>query len=458
VDALAHELGDQPGQRVLIIAPNMPALVIGMFATWRSGGVAVPLSTRLRRFELERVFNDAEPRAVVTIVEHGGFDVANVVRELCASAPSLAKQLVVDEAGRVTETQHRACDIAPEPMDHEASTILYTSGTTGEPKGVVERHVLGHSVAESFTELLGPYAREPCGYMIPVSHSFGLHCLFASIYGGGVAVLLEAVGALEAAVATMRAHRVGVFHGSPAVFSRLLDSAGGPPDFRCGLIAGAVCPPELIARYDQLGTRLIPQYGLTEAGSVSSCRLDDTNETRYRTVGRALRGYAIRTVDVQGSMDPEIQVRSNHIWPSLFRRPWSDEEMTADGWLRTGDLGTLDGDGNLTVAGRAKEVVHTGGFTVHPGEVEAFVHTYPGVAQAVVVGVPHPSLGEALVAFLVPTRDVSFDRRTFTAFCRAGIAGYKVPYRVHLLDELPLLSSGKPDRQALLLEAKSLSR
>jgi len=245
---------------------------------------------------------------------------------------------------------------------------------------------------------------------------------------------------------------VSVVHGSPPLFVRL-EAASTLPPLRAGFVGGAACPPGLVARYDERGTRLMQQYGMTEAGTISTCLADDPPETRYTTVGRAFLGHELRTVELSDAPDGEVQVRGEHIWPSLFSRPWSDAEMTPDGWLRTGDLGKIDAAGNLTIAGRAKEVVQTGGFSVYPGEVEAFLHTFPPTASAAVVGVPHPSLGEALVAFIVTRPGASFDGRAFNAFCRAGIAGYKIPYRVILLDELPLLASGKPDRSALAQRA-----
>jgi long-chain acyl-CoA synthetase len=442
------------GQRVAVIAPNVPALVIGMFAVWRAGGVAVPLNSRLRHYELERVIADAEPWAAISLASHAGFPIAEVILELAPSAPTLDLCVVVDKLGNVIQESQIRASVESEPLDDEASTILYTSGTTGEPKGAIERHSMGLSVARSFVEVLGPHAEEPCGYAVPVSQSFGLHCLLATLSAGALAVLVDATGALEPLLSAIHRHDVGVLHGSPALFAQLLEASGDLPTWHSGFIAGSSCPAELVASLDRRGIRMLGQYGLTEAGSITACRLHDPTETRHRTVGRALEGYEVRAVAVPDAQDDEIQVRSPYIWPNLLRRPWTEEEVTADGWLRTGDLGSVD-DGNVVIAGRAKHVVQTAGFTVHPAEVEGFLQTYPAVSAAVVVGIPHAGLGEALAAFVVPTPGTSFDRRAFMGFCRAGIAGYKVPNKVYVMSELPLLASGKPDRGALARNAQA---
>jgi len=456
VDALARTLEGHPGEPVAVIAPNVPAVIVGLFAVWRAGGVAVPLNTRLRHYELEHILRDAQPWAIVSLSAHAGFDVATVVQQLAPEIPTLALHVVTDELGNTIAEHRHPTGIGCEELDAEAATILYTSGTTGEPKGAIERHSKGLSVARSFGEVLGPHADEPCAYIVPVSHCFGLACLLATVGAGSLAVLVDVPGSLAPLLEAMRDHRVGVLHGSPALFSAVLRGADELPAWRSGFIAGSACPPELVAALDRRGARMLGQYGLTEIGNVTACRLDDPSETRHHTVGRSLGGYEVRAVPVPDADQDEIQVRSAFLWPSLFRRAWSSAELTDDGWLRTGDLGTIDANGNVTIAGRSKHVVHTAGFSVHPAEVEGFLQTYPGVVSAVVVGIPHPELGEALAAYVVITPGTSLDRRNFMRFCRAGIAGYKVPNRVEVVRELPLLASGKPDRAALTRDAQAL--
>jgi acyl-CoA synthetase (AMP-forming)/AMP-acid ligase II len=180
-------------------------------------------------------------------------------------------------------------------------------------------------------------------------------------------------------------------------------------------------------------------------------------------VGRPLDGYEVRIArEHAGSRSAgeeqapgEVQVRSRYLPDGYHGRAWGEQELAGDGWFRTGDLGHLDGAGNLTIAGRAKEVVNVGGFNVFPAEVESFLLTHPAIEQAVVVGVPHPAMGEALAAFVVAAPNETLEPREVVRFAREGIAGYKLPYAVQVLEVLPLLASGKPDRRALAGEARA---
>jgi acyl-CoA synthetase (AMP-forming)/AMP-acid ligase II len=443
VGRLAGELGVSPGERVAIVAPNVPALVVAMFAAWRAGAVAMPLSARLRHFELERAFADASPSAAVSVARHAGFSVADQVAALMHSAPALRRAIVVDELGEVTDTTSTAgADDRPEPSPGPLAAILYTSGTTGEPKGGLLSHLLARVTARNLAELLGEHAGAPYGLVVPASHAFGLGCMLAGIAAGANAVLVDATTSLEPLIEALREHDARVLHGSPALFARLL-RAGAELRLSTGLVAGSLCPPDALESLDARGTRILNVYGMTEISAASGCRLDDSPQTRYHTVGQPLPGYQVRAAD------GEIQIRSDYFLGGYYGRPWGEHELTQDGWFRTGDLGTIDPDGNLMIQGRAKEVVHVGGFNVFPAEVESFLLTHPKVAQAAVIGAPHPVLGEAVQAFIVPAGEQQLEPREIVRYARAGIAGYKVPYVVEIVEQLPLLPSGKPDRRAL---------
>jgi acyl-CoA synthetase (AMP-forming)/AMP-acid ligase II len=453
--SLVQALAVQPGQRVMVVAPNAPALVAGLFASWQAGAVAVPLSARLRRFELARAFADAQPAAAVSVQAHGSFALAGEIEALARRTPTLGVRVVVDELGEVTAVSRSRPGEAAEPLSAEVAAILYTSGTTGEPKGALVPHALAAGEARNMAELLSEDAGAPYGLAVPASHAFGLGCLLAGISAGAAAVLVDRTASIEPLARALERHAARVVHGSPALFRRLL-RAGARLAVRTGFTAGSWCPPELLEALDDHGIRALNLYGMAELGAVTSCRLDDPSQTRHRTVGRPLAGYDVRIASAGDSTAPagEVQVRSDYLPAGYHRRPWGVDELDDGVWFRTGDLGTLDAGGNVTIAGRAKQVVHVGGFNVFPAEVEGFLMTHPAIAQAAVIGVPHPVLGEALQAFVVPGAGSAIDARELTRFARAGIAGYKVPYAVRILDELPLLPSGKPDRRALALAAE----
>src|SRR5262249_33981299 len=216
----------------------------------------------------------------------------------------------------------------------------------------------------------------------------------------------------------------------------------GLPHIRTGLVAGAPCPRDLLEALDERGTRILNCYGLSETGAVTCVRLDDPPRERHTTVGRVAPAYEARIRDGQ------LEGKGRHLTPGYYRRPEETAEAFDDGWFRTGDLAEID-DGYVRIVGRAKEIVHVGGFNVVPAEVEAALLAHPGVANVAVLGVPDERMGEALAAYVSPQPGKDLSPRDLIAFARSRIAGYKVPYAIEILPELPLLPSGKPDRKAL---------
>jgi len=465
---LAEALGVRPGETVAVAAPNVPALVVGLFACWREGAVAVPLSARLRSFELERALADAEPAAIVSVAEHGGFALGETLQSLARRTPGVRKCLILDDLGSVVGETRLRTRAPSQALEHTLACILYTSGSTGAPKGALLPHALAHAAACNLAERLGEDADAPFGLPVPASHAFGLACLLCGIGAGATAVLLDGGGASTSLVQTLRRSRARVLHGTPTLFAKLLRSGVALPA-RTGFTAGSLCPPHVLRGLEERRLRLLNLYGMSEIGAATCCRREDDEAVRYGSVGRPLRGYEIRiapappaggegavadapavsAADRDATAPGEIQVRSPLIASGYHRRPWGPIELAEPGWFRTGDLGSVDAEGNLTIAGRAKEVVQVGGYNVFPAEVEAFLSTHPAIAQAAVVGAEHAVHGEALQAFVAPMAGADLRERDVIEFARSGIAGYKVPYTVTLVEEIPLLASGKPDRHAL---------
>lgn len=453
-DRLAAAVELSPGERVAVVAPNVPALVIGMFAAWRAGAVAVPLSARLRSFELGRAFADARPSVAVSVTAHAGFALAEKLGALADRTPTMRARALVDDFGEILDTTRFKPPEAAERSEGELAAILYTSGTTGEPKGALLPHRLADAMAASLAEVLGGQADATFALVPPASHMFGLGCLLSGIAAGATAVLVEAAVSVDPLVQAMRRHDAVILHGTPPLFGRLLRS-GAKVSLQGGFVAGSWCPPEVLEGLDEHGARVLNLYGMTEIGAATTCRADDPPAVRYQTVGRPLPGYEVRVQGGAPEAPGEVQVRSGYLPSGYHGGDWGPEELAEGGWFRTGDLGELDPHGNVTIAGRAKEVIHVGGFNVFPAEIEAYLLTNPSIAGAAVIGVPHPVLGEAAQAFVVPAKRTTLEPREVITFARAGIAGYKVPYRVRVVDELPLLPSGKTDRRALAALAPS---
>jgi acyl-CoA synthetase (AMP-forming)/AMP-acid ligase II len=435
------------GQRVLVIGPNLPSTVAGMLAVWRAGAVAVPLSARLREYELRRVLADAEPLAAVAIRAWGGYSFEAVLPGLAAEAPSLRGAVLVDERGPVGTQAQDGQRSEPDPVAADVGAVLYTSGTSGEPKGALVGHATLAALGAGMTAPIELAAGDVSTIVVPVTHAFGLGCLLASLTGGGQAVLVDSTAALRP-LADELARRECLLHGPPALFARLL-KAGALGRVRGGFVAGAPSPPDLLQRLDGAGAQVLNLYGMTEIGAASSCRLDDPPEARYQTVGRPLPGYKVRA-----DPDGELQVRGPYVTRGYHRRPDATAAAFDGEWFRTGDLGSIDAAGRVRISGRAKEVVMVGGLNVFPAEVEGLLTTHPDVVEAVAVPVPHAQMGEALEAFVLARAGSGIDAPRLRAYARSRIAGYKVPQEIHFVDELPQLASGKPDRGELARMAR----
>ena len=433
--------GDLRGERVALISPNAPGLVAGLFAAWRLGAVAVPLSSRLRERELELMLADAEPVVVWSVAAHGGYSFADVLPGLL---PSTVRVLHITGVRPLVRTEVASGMSEPAALDGEAiAAILYTSGTTGIPKGVLVKHVREVEGARFLAETLRLGAHDRCGLIVPISHAFGLTLLHATVAAAAEGILVDSSFSPAPLLRALEARDATVLHGSPTLFRTLLKSRpDGIPGIRTGLVAGAPCPPDLLEALDEHGTRILNCYGLSETGAVTCVRLDDPPERRHTTVGRVAPQYEARVTD------GELEVRGPHLTPGYYRRPEETAQAFRDGWFRTGDLAEIE-DGYVSIVGRAKELVHVGGFNVVPAEVEAVLLAHPDVANAAVLGVPDERMGEALAAYVSPRPGAELDPKALIAFASSRIAGYKVPYAIEILPELPLLPSGKPDRKAL---------
>jgi acyl-CoA synthetase (AMP-forming)/AMP-acid ligase II len=433
--------GDLRGQRVALISPNAPELVAGMCATWRLGAVAVPLSARLRERELELMLADAEPMVVWSVAAHGGYSFADVLPGLL---PSSVRVLHITGVRPLVRAHVAPGMSEPDALDEEEiAAILYTSGTTGIPKGVLVKHIRELEGARFLAEALNLEADDRCGLIVPISHAFGLTLLHATVAAGAEAVLVDSSFSPAPLLRALEARDATVLHGSPTLFRTLLKARpDGLPGIRTGLVAGAPCPTDLLEALDERGTRILNCYGLSETGAVTCVQPDDPPAERHETVGRPSPAYEARVTD------GELEVRGEHLTPGYYRRPEETAAAFHDGWFRTGDLAEID-DGYVRIVGRAKEIVHVGGFNVVPAEVEAALLAHPDVANAAVVGIPDERMGEALAAYVSPQPGAELSATDLIAFTRSRIAGYKVPYAIEILPELPLLPSGKPDRKAL---------
>jgi acyl-CoA synthetase (AMP-forming)/AMP-acid ligase II len=449
VDDLARRLASSVSahQRVGVLAPNAPSMVIGMFAVWRIGAVAVLLNVRWREYELGSILKDAEITALVCSEKHGSYSFADLASRLSGNLPTLGRVLLIDSLGNVHGETTGSATGTCSPCESDIGVIHYTSGTTGQPKGVMLYENTPANGGTALAEILHAESSDVVMLVLPLAHAFGLLTLLSTLIVGSLGVLVGSTFSLAHVLEAKHRHAVNVVHGSPTLFESLLKSS---PDelasIRTGLVGGTICAARLIEDLENAGLKILNSYGMTEFGPATSCRMDDPSAVRYQTVGRPLPGNEFRIVD---GPEGQVQVKSHHIMAGYFHQSELTSASFDGDWFRTGDIGSIDAEGNLRISGRTSEVIHVAGLKVFPAEVEGCLLTHPHVAEAVVVGIPHETMGEAPAAFVVLQPDAHIKPNQLLQFARRSIAGYKLPYLIRVVPSLPRLATGKPDRVTL---------
>ncbi len=462
--------GVQAGDRVGVWAPNTWEWVVAALGTYTAGGVVVPVNTRFKGSEAAYVLNAAGVRILFTVTDFLDTDYVGMLRS--AGVPAALGEIVVlrGAAGSASGfadflTRAKDVDDADRSARTEAVTgsdlchVMFTSGTTGKPKGAMLRHGAVCRTYRSWTTVIG--LRPDDRYLIvnPFFHSFGLQAGILACLTVGATMIPHRVFDVTSVMERVGVERITVLPGPPAIYRMILDH----PDLesfdmsalRLAVTGAAPVPVSLIEQMrDRLGFEtVITGYGLTESTGVATmCRHDDDPETVSTTSGRAIDGVEVQVVGPDGSQRPrgsagEIVIRGYNVMAGyLDDSTGTAEAVDADGWLHTGDVGVMDEAGYIDITDRLKDMFITGGFNVYPAEVEALMATHPGIGEVAVVGVAHERLGEVGCAFVVPAPGTAPSESWETdieAWCRDRMANYKAPHHVELIDELPRNASGK---------------
>ncbi len=444
--ALAAE-GVVAGDRVVAQVEKSPEAYALYLATLRLGAIYVPLNTAYTLPELEYFLRDAAPAVLVV-------DPADVPRKgALAAACGVHACLGLDASGGGTLAEAaaaQAVEFATAPRDRDdVAAILYTSGTTGRQKGAMLTHGNLGSNGEALTRLWGFGRGDRLLHALPLFHAHGLfisaHCALLS----GSSLLFLDRCATDRVLDLLP--RATVLMGVPTFYMRLLESPRLDPE-RCRTIrlfvsgSAPLLAETSRAFTDRTGHVILERYGMTEAVVITSNPL--AGERRPGSVGLPVEGVRLRVADASDRPLPAgeiggIQLRGDGVMKGYWRMPdKTAEELTADGWFRTGDLGVVAADGYVTLVGREKDLVISGGYNVYPKEVELAIDATPGVAESAVIGVPHHDLGEAVTAVVV-RRDPALDAGALLGAVRARLAPYKVPKQVRFVDELPRNAMGK---------------
>ncbi len=466
VSAALIEAGLEPGDRVAVWAPNGWRWPLAALGTLSAGGVLVPVSTRFTGPEALDVISRSGARALFVADDFLGVDRLAALRAAAAAeGVSLDRLgLVVRVPGDWEAFERRgaggpalaaARSRAEAVRPGDLSDIMFTSGTTGRSKGAMTSHERSLGVARAWAECAGLTLADRYLVVNPFFHTFGYKAGILACLVSGAALVPQAVFGAGQAMRLVEAERITVLPGAPTLYVSLLDhperGSFDLSSLRLAVTGAADVPVALVERMrrELSFQTVLTAYGLTEAVVATMCRPGDPPEVVSGTSGRAAAGFGVRVAD-----SGEILLRG----PNMMLGYLDDAEATkaaidAEGWLHTGDAGRLDDAGNLTITGRIKDMYVCGGFNVYPAEVEGVLARLEGVAEAAVVGVPDPRLGEVGRACLVTRPGHVLAEADVLAFCRERLAGYKVPRTVVFRDSLPRNPSGKVLKRLLKEEA-----
>ena len=470
-DALAAgllALGLEPGDRIGIWAPNCAEWTLTQFAAAKAGLILVTINTAYRKAELEYALNKVGCRAIVTAPGHRGIDYAGMLAELDAQQklPQLEHRILIGGgAGEgfiafdEVRSDHMAVlrEIGTRLQCDDPINVQFTSGTTGFPKGATLSH---HNILNNgffVGEQIGLTAQDRICIPVPLYHCFGMVMGNLAAISHGAAMVYPSEGfEAEAVLETVAAERCTALYGVPTMFIAELNH----PDFarfdlsslRTGIMAGSPCPIEVMKSVVERMhmDEVTIAYGMTETSPVSfQSGTVDSLERRVSTVGRVLPHLEVKVVDGDGCIVPrgvsgELCTRGY----SVMLGYWDDPERTADakdeaGWMRTGDLGTIDDEGYGNIVGRIKDMVIRGGENLYPREIEEFLYRHPKVQDVQIVGVPDPKYGEELCAWILLKAGETASEAEIVDFCRDQIARHKIPRYIRFVDAFPMTVTGK---------------
>ena len=466
------------GDRVAIWAPNSALWIVAALGLQRAGAVLVPINTRFLGEEAAFILEKSQAKILFTTTDFLGRDYPASLAQAAggygadrpvADLPALQRTVALSGApGRATqswnefldlgrgvdagEVERRAASVTPDDL----SDILFTSGTTGRPKGAMCTHGQTLRAYAVWNNVVG--LREGDRYLIvnPFFHGFGYKAgWLASILAGATMLPLQTLD-VPTVLEVVRTERITVLPGTPTLFQTMLEhpaySRSGVGTLRLVVTGAANVPAALLDRIkDEVGfEHIVTGYGLTESCAiVSMCRYTDPLDVVASSAGRPLPGVEVRIVAPDGAVQPadregEIVVRGYTLMQGYLDEPQQTASaIDAQGWLHTGDIGLLDDDGRVHVTDRLKDMFIVGGFNAYPAEIEQILTRHPDIAQVAVIGVADERMGEVGAAFVIARagRDITPD--DVAAFSRANMANYKVPRHVYIVDELPLNASGK---------------
>ncbi|MFT6053017.1 MAG: acyl-CoA synthetase (AMP-forming)/AMP-acid ligase II [Halioglobus sp.] len=458
--------GLNKGDRIAIWAPNIPLWIMAAIGAQSVGAVLVPLNTRLKGPEAGYILRTSGAKLLFTVSDF--LDVSYPELLKSEELPDLEQIIMLSgasdgalpweaflEAGSAVDNVKLEAAIA-EVMPSDTLDVLFTSGTTGKPKGVVTSHGQNIRVFANWSATVGLRSDDIYLIINPFFHSFGYKAGWLAAFIRGAKIIPVKSFDLDAVLAQISREQVSMIPGPPTIYQSLLAHPQRKnhdlSSLRLAVTGAAPVPVQLVEDMrNELGFEVVvTAYGLTEScGVVSICRPDDSAECISHSSGRAMEGVEMKCVDAVGEevsagSEGEIWCRGYNVMQGYFNNPEeTSHAITPDGWLKTGDIGVMDADGYVRITDRIKDMFIVGGFNCYPAEIENSLCSMPGVARASVIGVPDERLGEVAKAYIVVSRDTQMSEETVIDWARDNMANYKCPRSIVFVSDLPMNASGK---------------
>ena len=464
-------LGIGSGDVVTIQLPNWAEFAYVFFALERLGAVANQIGPDFRSREVDYILRFSESRAFVCPARFKSFDYVKMIGELRPGLPDLKAVCVLGSpSGGATSglvsldaLVENAAAVPPPGAGQGANEVMrmaFTSGTTGNPKGVIHSHNTTLSTCRTLNADMGVSPDEVFLIYLPLGLNWGYLTLVQTVMAGARAVLLDQFSA-RAALELIQRERVTYIPTAPAsIIAMLNDPELGRFDLsslRVIITGGASCPIETIREFRaRMHGHLIELYGMLETGFHTYTRLDDDPEAVTGTVGTVSSGLGLRLIDESGrdvaaGAEGEIAALGPSVHLGYHKNPSANAELfTSDGWFRTGDLGQFDGAGNVKIVGRLKEMINRGGKKFFPREIEEILYTHPKILHAAIVGVPDSRLGERNCLCVIPRPGQTIALDEVVGYLKDSVATYKLPETIEIFDELPFTPTGKIQRHVLV--------
>ncbi|WCB92587.1 Long-chain-fatty-acid--CoA ligase [Baekduia alba] len=446
VATMLKSMGLEPGDRVGIMLPNVPYFPVAYYGILRAGGVVVPMNVLLKGREVGFYLKD--PGAKVVFAWHDFLDAAQT------GADDAGAQLIDVKPGEIEGRifEHEPDLDVAEVADDDTAVILYTSGTTGQPKGAELTHGNLMKNAAASRALFGLDEDVVVLGALPLFHSFGQTCgMNATIGAGGCLSLIPRFDPAKA-LEIIERDKVKVFEGVPTMYGAMLHQPDREKHDTSSLeicaSGGAALPVELLRGFDEaFHCKVLEGYGLSETSPVASFNHPD-KERKPGSIGTPIAGVEMKVVDEDGKDLPtgdvgEIVIKGHNVMKGYWNKPEATAEAIKDGWFHSGDLAKVDDDGYFFIVDRKKDMIIRGGYNVYPREIEEVLYEHPAVREAAVVGVPHDDLGEEVGAAVALKEGEELSAEELQAYVKENVAAYKYPRHIWFVSDLPKGPTGK---------------